>query len=109
MPRKPRVEAPGAIWHAVARGNGGGRIVRDDDDRRSLVTGLGRAAMRSRWRVHAYCLMDTHLHAVVETPDPMLGSGMRLLLGGYAYEFNRRHARWFGREPNVQDRGQAEA
>jgi REP element-mobilizing transposase RayT len=31
------------------------------------------------WRVHAYCLMDTHLHAVVETPEPTLGSGMRFL------------------------------
>jgi putative transposase len=38
--------------------------------------------------------MDTHLHAIVETPDPTLGSGMKRLLGGYAFEFNRRHARY---------------
>jgi hypothetical protein len=38
--------------------------------------------------------MDNHLHAVVETPEPTLGSGMRWLLGGYARSFNRRHARY---------------
>jgi putative transposase len=94
MPRKPRVEAPGAIHHVVARGNAGGRIVGDDDDRRLLLVGLARASERYRWRIHAYCLMDTHLHAVVETPEPTLGAGMRRLLGGYAYEFNRRHGRY---------------
>jgi len=94
MPRKPRVDVAGALQHVVARGNGGGRIVTDDDDRLSLIAGMARAAERADWRVHAYCLMDTHLHAVVETPAPTLGSGMRRLLGGYAYEFNQRHGRY---------------
>ena len=65
----------------------------DDADRQALVTGLARASERYAWRVHAYCLMDTHLHVVVETPEPMLSSGMGRFLGGYAYEFNRRHTR----------------
>ncbi len=66
----------------------------DDDDRHAFVASLNRAAVRSGWRVHAYCLMNTHLHAVVETPEPTLGSGMRLLLGGYASGFNQRHLRY---------------
>jgi putative transposase len=94
MPRKPRFEAPGAIQHVIARGNAGDRIVLDDDDRRALVNSLGRTAERSRWHVHAYCLMDNHFHAVVETAEPTLSSGMQRLLGGYAYMFNRRHARY---------------
>lgn len=94
MPRKPRVEAAGAVHHVVARGNAGGRIVVDNDDRRSLIAGLVHVSERYGWQVHAYCLMDTHLHAVVETLEPTLGSGMRRLLGGYAFEFNRRHRRY---------------
>ena len=94
MPRKPRVDVAGALQHVVARGNGGGRIVTDDDDRLSLIAGLARAAERAEWRVHAYCLMDTHFHAVIETPAPTLGLGMRRLVGGYAYEFNQRHGRY---------------
>jgi putative transposase len=94
MPRKPRVEAPGAIQHVVARGNAGIRIVTDDEDRRAFVAGLARTAERFGWLVHAYCLMDTHVHLIVETSEPTLGSGMQRLTGSYAYEFNRRHGRY---------------
>jgi putative transposase len=94
MARKPRVEAPGAIQHVIARGNAGARIMRDDDDRRALLAALARVSEKQGWRVHAYCLMDTHMHCVVETPEPNLGTGMQRLLGGYAYEFNRRHGRY---------------
>jgi len=66
----------------------------DEYDRRALLNGLARASERSAWRVHAYCLMNTYLHVVVETPEPTLGSGMRRLLGGYAHEFNQRHGRY---------------
>jgi hypothetical protein len=38
--------------------------------------------------------MDTHVHLMVETLAPTLGAGMQRLLGGYAYEFNRRHSRY---------------
>jgi putative transposase len=38
--------------------------------------------------------MDTHVHAVIETPIPTLGVGMKRLLGGHAFEFNRRHNRF---------------
>jgi REP element-mobilizing transposase RayT len=94
MPRKPRQEAAGAIHHVTARGNAGCRIVDDNDDRREIVARLGSVSERFEWRVHAYCLMDTHIHAVIETLEPTLGLGMQRLLGGYAYEFNRRQGRF---------------
>jgi hypothetical protein len=37
--------------------------------------------------------MDTHFHAVVETPEPNLGLGMQRLQGGHSRWFNRRHGR----------------
>jgi putative transposase len=94
VPRRKRAEAAGALYHVIARGNGGCRIVFDDDDRRALVAGIARATEHFGWLVHAYCVMDTHLHAIVETPEPTLGRGMQRLLGGYAFEFNRRHGRY---------------
>ena len=53
----------------------------------------GACRMRKRWRCLAYCLMDNHLHLLLETPDPNLSSGMQWLHGGYAQYFNRRHNR----------------
>jgi REP element-mobilizing transposase RayT len=93
MPRLPRVDAPGALHHVVAKGSGGETIVRDDHDRETLVTRLGRAVRRCEWSCLAYCLLDTHLHAVVTTRQANLGAGMQWLLASYAREFNDRHER----------------
>jgi putative transposase len=77
----------------VPQGNDGMRIVFDDDDRRSFVGRFAKAVASHGWRCPAYCLMDTHFHAVVETLEPNLGHGMKNVLGWYAYRFNRRHGR----------------
>ncbi len=45
------------------------------------------------WLAHASCLLDTHHHAVVETPEPNLGLGLRRLVGGHSRWFNVRHGR----------------
>jgi REP element-mobilizing transposase RayT len=46
---------------------------------------------RFRWRCHAYCLMDNHIHLLIDTPQPNLSRGMRQLNGVYTQRFNRRH------------------
>lgn len=93
MARKPRVEAHGATHHVVANGNGGQEIVRDDADRRRFMARLARAVELHRWRCLAYCLLDTHFHLVLETPEPNLGVGMKWLKASYAQDFNNRHGR----------------
>jgi len=91
MARPPREEFPGAIHHVIPKGNGGRRIVEDDDDRLAYTVRLGGVTRELAWLVHASCLMDTHHHAVVETPEPNLGVGMRRLLGGHSRWLNVRH------------------
>ncbi|HEX4747445.1 MAG TPA: hypothetical protein VFU99_11265 [Gaiellaceae bacterium] len=93
MPRQPRYEAPGALHHVVAKGNAGEAIVRNDVDRRGFITRLGRAVVRHRWECMAYCLLDTHFHLVLRTPEPNLGEGMRWLNSTYAQDLNYRHGR----------------
>jgi putative transposase len=46
---------------------------------------------RHRWLCHAYCLMTTHYHVVLETTEATLSAGMHVLNGCYARTFNRRH------------------
>jgi REP element-mobilizing transposase RayT len=81
------------VHHVVAKGSGGETIVRDDHDRETLVARLGQAVRRCEWSCLAYCLLDTHLHAVLTTPQANLGAGMQWLLASYAREFNDRHER----------------
>jgi len=91
--RRLREDVPGALHHVYARGNDKRRIYLDDLDRRRYLSTLGRVVTWMRWRCLAYCLMDNHVHLLIETPHPNLGRGMQRLHGGYAQDFNRRHGR----------------
>jgi REP element-mobilizing transposase RayT len=93
MPRKPREDVEGGVHHVYARGNGRHDIYLDDGDRRTYLAMLGRVVMRKRWRCLAYCLMDNHVHLLVETVDANLGQGMQRLHSSYAQTFNARHGR----------------
>src|SRR5881227_3973669 len=75
MARKLRIQYEGAIYHVMSRGNGKAAVFHNDVDRRSFVQALAEACAKTDWQVHAYCLMKTHFHLVVETPRSNLDSG----------------------------------
>jgi putative transposase len=91
MPRKLRLEYPGAIYHVMNRGDHREDIFRDDADRGLFLSTLGEACQKTQWQVHAYCLMRNHFHLVIETPQPNLVAGMKWQLGVYTKRFNIRH------------------
>jgi len=93
MPRPPREELAGAIHHVFARGNAKQAIYVDDVDRERYLVMLGRTIARQRRRCLSYCLMDNHMHLLLETPAPNLGNGMQWLHSMYAQAFNSRHRR----------------
>jgi REP element-mobilizing transposase RayT len=72
----------------MSRGNGQAAVFRHDKDRTSFVQTLGQACDKTGWQVHAYCLMKTHFHLVVETPQANLVAGMRWLMSTYTIRFN---------------------
>jgi putative transposase len=93
MPRKPREEVAGGIHHVYGRGNDRRALFVDDVDREGYLSLLGAVVGRQRWRCLSYCLMDNHVHLLIETPEPNLGDGMRRLHGDFAQGLNRRHGR----------------
>src|SRR5574337_1111582 len=93
MARPLRIEFPGALYHVTARGNARQDIFFDDEGRRRFLGVLAHVVSRFHLRLHAYCLMDNHVHLVVETPKANLSNAMCQLNGGYTQSFNRRHGR----------------
>lgn len=91
MARKPRSELEVGLFHVFARGNDKRLIYRDDRDRRMYLRILRGTVRHCRWRCLAYCLMDNHVHLLLETREPNLGVGMGRLHGSYAQRFNLRH------------------
>ena len=93
MPRRPRIQLAGALYHVTIRGNNRAAVFLDDDDRREFVDRLGRAKRRHGWVLHAYCLMSNHYHLLVETPEPNIAKGMQWLNSSYSHWFNQGHGR----------------
>jgi putative transposase len=93
MPRRPREEIEDGIFHVFARGNRRQPIYLDDADRRRYLAMLSSVVTQCHWRCLAYCLMENHLHLLLETPKANLGQGMQSLQSRYAQSFNGRHRR----------------
>jgi putative transposase len=93
MPRQLREPVEYGIFHVYARGNAKQAIYRDDVDRRTYLRLLGLTIGKRNWRCLAYCLMENHVHLVVETPDANLAAGMQWFHSTYAQTFNARHGR----------------
>jgi len=91
--RKPREFVAGGIYHVFARGNRREPIFLNDDDRRAYLATWGSVAEDLEWRCLAYCLMDNHVHHLVETPRADLSAGVQLAHGSYGRQFNERHVK----------------
>src|SRR5437764_5826421 len=96
MPRIPRSYLPHfGTYQVTPLGVASTAIVRNDDERLFLVGLLAREVLGRAWLLLAWCLMDSHLHLIVECALPSLSAGMQRMNGVYAQEFNRRHE-WKG-------------
>jgi REP element-mobilizing transposase RayT len=93
MPRRPRVDVEGALYHVIARGVERRAIFRDDRDRSRFVERLSALVGEESVELFAYVLLDNHFHLVLRRHQTALGQFMRRLLTGYTVTFNRRHRR----------------
>jgi putative transposase len=93
VPRSPRPQIAGGHYHVTSRGVERIAIFRSDRDRRLFLSLLQKTIERYGWLEFAYCLLSTHFHLVVQTPEPNIGRGMQYLLGRYAQAFNQSQGR----------------
>jgi putative transposase len=85
---------PGGIYHVITSAvDECPAAFRKDGDRLHFLQLLEHVVSRYRWLCQAYCLLGTHYHLLVQTPEPDLSRGMQRLNGGYAQGFNRRYER----------------
>jgi putative transposase len=81
MARPLRYEAPGAVYHVMARGDGGRMVFESEWDREDWLRRLGEVCGKYGWRVHAWVLMGNHFHILLETPEANLVAGMKWFMG----------------------------
>ena len=93
MVRPLRVEFPGAFYHVINRGINREKIFINDRDMQKFLEYLDIAAGRFSIVIHAYCLMGSHFHLLVETPEANLSMAVQWINVSYATYFNRKRNR----------------
>jgi putative transposase len=93
MPRKSRIDAPGALQHIIIRGIERKAIFRNDVDRQDFLDRLETLIRETQTACYAWALLTNHVHLLLRTGRSPIAMIMRRLLTGYAVSFNRRHHR----------------
>ncbi len=93
MPRKARIDAPGALHHIMARGIERSDIFKDNQDRNDFLNRLGKIFTQTSTDCYAWVLLPNHFHLLLRTGKVPIATVMRRLLTGYAIRFNHRHKR----------------
>src|SRR6266542_4895554 len=91
MARRPRLFAPGILYHVIVRGNYRQKTFLKARDYKAYLDRLGRYCKKFDVTVYAYCLMSNHVHLLVESGSQPLSRFMQGLQQSYTQYFNRRH------------------
>ena len=93
MPRKARIDAPGALHHIMARGIEGRPIFQNDHDRYDFIKRLAFILEETETKCLAWALIPNHFHLLLISGVAPVAKVMLRLLTGYAVSHNLRHNR----------------
>jgi putative transposase len=101
MSASTRVEFPGALYHVMGHAIEPLSVFSDEESCRHFLHLTELRVESGDLVVHAFCLMPSHYHLLLETPRGGLSRWMRDIAGTFAQVYNRRHERrghvWQGR------------
>ena len=89
MTRAPRNALRDGFFHVYARGIASETpLFADDADRRFFIFNLAHCVRRFLWTCHAYSVLSTHYHLVVDSTLVNLSAGVHRLNALYAQHVN---------------------
>ena len=88
MPRVRRQVSESGIYHVMLRGNARQLLFESEADRKIFLGMLDAMLDKYGLGLLAWCLMDNHVHLVLEDPDGSLSVAMKSLEIRYARRFN---------------------
>ncbi|MDQ6962322.1 MAG: transposase [Mariprofundaceae bacterium] len=89
MSRKPRVHLSGGYYHVMMRGNGGSPIFFSSADHTRFLLLMQEGLERYGHRIHAFCLMQNHVHLLIQVSDVPLSKIIQNLGFRYTRYINR--------------------
>ncbi|MGI6492579.1 MAG: REP-associated tyrosine transposase [Pelotomaculum sp.] len=93
MARKPRQFSDTGIYHVMLRGNERKNIFQDDGHKRRFLDGIDAKRKEADFAVYAYCIMDNHVHLLINIKEQDLSSIMKGIAVRYAVFYNWHQSR----------------
>jgi putative transposase len=93
MPRIARKKLEGAIYHIMARSISEVDLFRTDEDKKEYMLLIKEYQKVYDFKVYTYCLMDNHLHLIVDSNGADISKIMQCINFKYARYFNSVHKR----------------
>jgi REP element-mobilizing transposase RayT len=93
MPRRPRFDHVGALFHIFNRGIARRPVFETRADIRYFLACLARAVRRGEVQVLGFTILTTHFHLLVRSPAGCVAEAMRRVLNEYVRYFNRTRKR----------------
>jgi putative transposase len=93
MTNKKRPWFPESAFHITARGNHRNDIFRDDEDFQvySILIQGALEHFEGKFEIYSYCLMNNHVHILIQTFDVHISNFMGRVHGIYARYFNNKY------------------
>lgn len=93
MPRKAREKSNTGVYHVMLRGINGQAIFDDSEDYQKLIQILTEYKDICEYEIHAYCLMNNHIHLLIKEGKEDLGIVFRRIGARYVYWYNLKYER----------------
>lgn len=91
--RTKRKYSPTEMYHVVIRGVNKQNIFFYNEDKRFFLSLMNKYSKKLKVKIHAYCLMENHVHFLLSAKDKNLSSFMQVVTSVYARFFNKKYDR----------------
>ena len=93
MPRKARIKTSDSIFHVMCRSISEVTLFKSDDDKLMYLSLVKKYQKVYEFKVYGYCLMNNHLHMLIDSNGSDISRIMHSINLSYARYFNAIHKR----------------
>lgn len=93
MARRARIESTTELYHVTMRGNSKQNIFESSIDRTRFLNTMREYSKEMETAVLVYCLMDNHVHMLLQTAKPRMSMMIKKMCDSYTYFFNKKYDR----------------
>lgn len=91
MPRVAREKSDTGIYHIMIRGVNRQEIFHDDEDRLRFLGTLNKIKVASQMQVYGWCLMNNHVHLLLEEGNEDISASMKRLGVSYVWYYHNKY------------------